>query len=116
MSCLFESLSPHLHASAPVIRSAICDHLESNRTILEGVDTHSLIEDEHTDYVSWMRDHSTWGGAIEIKVACDIWNVVIRVHNVRDHPVQTIQFAPSRMVGECRIIDLHWNGWHYFLR
>jgi hypothetical protein len=116
MSCLFESLSAHLPVDARAIRRAICDYLESNRPILEGVDTHSLLEEEHADYVRWMRDHSTWGGAIEIKAACDIWDLVIRVHNERDATDRPIQFVPSsrRAVDECRAIDLHWNGGHYY--
>ena len=119
MSCLFDSLSVHLHAPSCEIRRAICDYLDSNRTILEGVDTRSLIEQEHSDYVSWMRRDSTWGGAIEIKAACDIWNVVIRVHNVRDGSVVAMQFVPSQMpatmVDALRTIDLQWNGGHYYV-
>ena len=118
MSCLFDSLSVYLRLAPLQVRNIICDYLESNRTILEGVDTHSMIEQEHPEYVTWMRNNATWGGAIEIKAACDIWNVVITVHSICDDHSRGIQFVPSRTTddfSDCGRIVLQWNGSHYYI-
>lgn len=106
----------HFQDSSFEIRRKICDYLESNSTILDGLDTHSMLEQEHVGYISWMRNHTTWGGAIEIKAACDIWNVAIRVHNAKDCGV--ILFTPKtydHSATNARTIDLHWNGAHYYV-
>ena len=92
MSCLFDSLSVYLPHSASEIRRKICDYLEDNNTILDGLDTRSILEQEHAGYVPWMRDQSTWGGAIEIKAACDIWNVAIQVHNTQETNAGVVRY------------------------
>ena len=117
MSCLFDSLSVYLPYSASEIRRKICDYLEENNTIVEGLDTHSILEQEHAGYVPWMRDQSTWGGAIEIKAACDIWNVAIQVHNAQEVNSGVVRFTPKtdgHSTTDVRTLDLHWNGAHYW--
>ncbi len=117
MSCLFDSLSVYLPYSASEIRRKICDYLEENNTIVEGLDTHSILEQEHAGYVPWMRDQSTWGGAIEIKAACDIWNVAIQVHNAQGLNSGVVRFTPNtdgHSTTDVRTLDLHWNGAHYW--
>jgi len=114
MSCLFESLSTSLHVDAHAIRTMICDYLASNQTLLEGVDTTSLFEQDRAGYVDWMRRSDTWGGAIEIKAACEIWNACVHVHNVRDADRSTIVFRPDTRCDPSQRIDLYWTGSHYY--
>jgi hypothetical protein len=55
---------------------------------------------------------STWGGAIEIQVACNIWNVKINVHNYRDRNGKVIEFIPLNNDFK-NVINIYWNGGHY---
>ena len=59
-----------------------------------------------------MRSMSTWGGAIEIQCACNIWNLSINVKNFRDQNNRTIEFIPLSSNSE-KTINIYWTGGHY---
>ena len=59
-----------------------------------------------------MRSASTWGGAIEIQAACNIWNLRINVSNYRDQNHKIIEFIPVKETYE-RTIDIYWTGGHF---
>ena len=83
MSCLFDSLSYHLNIkNSKKVRTMICNHLESNKELIEGLDTKDILEIDRPNYVEEMNSDNTWGGAIEIKSACDIWSLKIIVNHV----------------------------------
>lgn len=114
MSCLFNSISYFLDKDSNTIRQTICDYLESNKPIMEGIETKQiLLMLEGDDYINHMRVTSTWGGAIEIQAACNIWNMDINVINIRDNTIKKIiEFKP--VCGESlRHISITWNGGHY---
>ena len=119
MSCLFNSLSYFIDMSSMRIRQRICDYLQDAKTLLPGIDTRTLLELEAVDaesYIRHMRLASTWGGAIEIRAACDIWNFDITVMNERDRTRPTrIEFVSVNADnGEpARKISLCWTGGHY---
>ena len=97
MSCLFNSLSYFIKEDSYVIRNKICDYLEQNNKIIDGLETQFIINLDSNNYVENMRNQSTWGGAIEIQVACNIWSLRIIVHNYRDKDTTTnnkIEFIP----------------------
>jgi hypothetical protein len=88
MSCLFNSMSHFIKEDGCPngIRQRICDYLEKNLPILEGMETCDVLQLEAptaAHYISKMRKSSTWGGAIEIQCACNIWNARIIVHDIR---------------------------------
>ena len=113
MSCLFDSLSKYLDMKSNEIRQLICDYLEKNNSILDGIDTNYLLNMENTNYVLDMRKRYTWGGAIEIKAACNIWGLQIYVHDCKNK--KTIKFMSDH--GYCaQKIKLCWNGTHYKTR
>ena len=62
-----------------------------------------------------MRNTSTWGGAIEIQAACNLYNVIIIVRNYRDHNGKNIEFLPISYdsVKDIQKIELEWSGGHY---
>ena len=103
MSCLFNSLSHFIAQTEPqAIRHRICDYLQSNSPIIDGMATHDVLQldsgSSPEQYIGAMRRPCTWGGAIEIQAACNIWNARILVHDIRmgrgqDH-VKTIEFLP----------------------
>ena len=75
MSCLFNSLSRFIPESSADIRQKICDYLEANNKIMDGVETKDILNMDSNNYIQAMRNTSTWGGAIEIQAACNIWNL-----------------------------------------
>ena len=116
MSCLFDSLSFFLKISSDNIRSKICDYLERNNILIEGIDTKDILLEESSNYIKNMRKSSTWGGAIEIKAAVNIWNLYIKVKNIRDkkESITDIKFIPTNGIdSQTKKIKITWNGFHY---
>jgi hypothetical protein len=115
MSCLFNSLSYFIHEDSYKIRQIICDYLQENKPIIDGLQTVEVLKLENNDaniYISNMRLPSVWGGAIEIQAACNIWNIRINVFNYRDAENKIIEFIPLHGIIE-NSINIYWNGGHY---
>jgi hypothetical protein len=115
MSCLFNSLSYFINEPSCQIRQKICDYLQSNLPIMDGIETSVVLELEQnssSNYINSMRSTSTWGGAIEIQVACNIWKICVNVRNDRDRSEKKIQFIPITNQYD-RTIDIYWTGGHY---
>jgi len=121
MSCLFNSLSRFIvpQTDPQAIRQRICDYLQANSPIIDGMATHDVLQlDSSTPsdhYISAMRSPSTWGGAIEIQAACNIWNARIVVHDVRrqEQEQKSIEFLPVATNATDKTFQLEWSGGHY---
>ena len=139
MSCLFNSMSYFIKEDwGPTgIRQRICDYLEKNLPILEGMETHDVLQLEAptaAHYISKMRKSSTWGGAIEIQCACNIWNARIIVHDIRrnnknnnnnnnnnnnsnsnNNKIEFLPFKSDNDNTQHPSLELHleWSGGHY---
>ena len=119
MSCLFNSLSHFIPQTDPqAIRARICDYLQANSPIIDGMSTHDVLQLDSSNssdqYIGAMRTLTTWGGAIEIQAACNIWNARIVVHDVRqDHGQKSIDFLPVSTVAADKTFELEWSGGHY---
>jgi len=112
MSCLFNSMSHFFPENSYDIRQKICNYLQNDGVIIEGLDTSLILSFERNNYIQCMRNTSTWGGAIEIQAACNIWNTKIVVHNIRDRNGSKIIFVPvSNNCDKC--INITWSGGHY---
>ena len=101
MSCLFDSLSYYIDASPDQLRQYIADYLEDNGDVIDGMDTRDVLamDPDHgggdaAAYIRKMRRSSTWGGAVEIQSASNIFKLIIRVHNIRDGRGEVIEFLP----------------------
>jgi len=94
------------------MRQIICDHLETNPT-LNGELADDIVNWEAKmtliDYVTNMRQSSTWGGAIEIKCYADIFQTSVAVHMPRGDKI--VHFLPS--ITPLKYIEIFWNGSHY---
>uniref|UniRef100_A0A6C0DR18 OTU domain-containing protein n=1 Tax=viral metagenome TaxID=1070528 RepID=A0A6C0DR18_9ZZZZ len=112
MACLFNSLSFFLKIDSYTLRQEICNYLEQNKPIIEGLETRDILEMDGTNYIPNMRGHHTWGGAIEIQAACNIWNMKINVKCRRGNENSTIEFLPVTGVPD-KEISLEWTGGHY---
>ena len=115
MSCLFNSMSYFIPMSSDKIRSEICGYLAENRPLVDGIETRKILEmDGGNNYINKMRSPSTWGGAIEIQAACNLWELRIIVRNIcrRYQKQNNIEFLPvSSSVKQT--IELEWSGGHY---
>ena len=112
MSCLFDSLSYFFKMNGYDIRQKICNYLESNNKIIDGLDTNFILSLDNNNYIKRMRMNETWGGGIEIQAACNIWNVKIIIYNKRNGENSIIEFVPINNTFS-NIIKLSWNGNHY---
>uniref|UniRef100_A0A6C0ER16 ubiquitinyl hydrolase 1 n=1 Tax=viral metagenome TaxID=1070528 RepID=A0A6C0ER16_9ZZZZ len=112
MSCLFNSLSYFINETGYTIRQKICDYLQTNGKIMDGLDTNYILNMENQNYISNMRNTSSWGGAIEIQCACNIWSLRIIVKDIRTFDKKEIEFIPINGSME-RTIKIEWSGGHY---
>jgi len=112
MSCLFNSLSYFIPETSLSIRQRICDYLQDNKPIIDGLETNFIMNLENPKYIQDMRLTSTWGGAIEIQCACNIWNLRIIVRNDRDGGKTKIEFIPLSGTYN-KTIEVYWTGGHY---
>jgi len=118
MSCLFNSLSHFIPQTDPqAIRQRICDYLQADLPIIGGMATHDVLQldsnSSSDQYISAMRASSTWGGAIEIQAACNIWNARIVVHDIRAGHGKFIEFLPVSAISFDKVFTLEWSGGHY---
>lgn len=117
MSCLFRSLSAFVHSvNEDELRQIICNYLEKNPNIMDDLSLKDILHIdgmETADYVRSMRHNSTWGGAIEIKAFCEIYQVgvVVRVRQTQ----KDVVFKPSSMRDATCInaVMIEWMGNHY---
>ena len=115
MSCLFNSLNHFIREGSYEIRQKICNYLQENRQIIDGLSTNYILELDNCSaeqYISNMRLMSSWGGAIEIQCACNIWGLQINVKNYRDNNNRIIEFIPLNK-SHNKIINIYWTGGHY---
>ena len=113
MSCLFNSMNYFLPTSSSIeIRNKICDYLQNNNKLIDGIETNEILNMESNNYINTMRSTSTWGGGIEIQAACNIWKWRIIVHNKRDGNNSQIEFLPIESNYDTTI-NLEWTGGHY---
>lgn len=112
MSCLFNSLSHFLQEDSFTIRQKICDYLQNNGKIIEDLETNFILDLENPNYITDMRNMTTWGGAIEIQSACNIWNIRIIVKDIRNQPNKEIEFIPVNADYQ-KTINIEWGGGHY---
>lgn len=117
MSCLFRSLSAFINGvSEDELRQIICNYLEHNPTMMDDLSLRDILHIDGmdtADYVRNMRYSSTWGGALEIKSFCNIYQVgvVVRIHETgRD-----VVFKPMSMENATCLhaVTIEWTGNHY---
>ena len=115
MSCLFNSMNFFLQIPSQTIRNTICDYLEQDKPIIEGIETNQVIKMECVNnYIGNMRKPSTWGGAIEIQAACNIWNMKVIVINIRNRVKDNNEIVFIPLHGKIdKTIKITWSGGHY---
>ena len=111
MSCLFDSLSRFLLINSFQLRQNICNYLQNNPILFDGIKASDWIFWENNtnlyNYVNNMRYPYTWGGAIEIKCFCNIYTVQVNVHFQN----KIISFYPN--ITPNKIININYTGNHF---
>ena len=111
MSCLFNALEKYLKVPSVQIRSTVCNYLEENKVLIEGMETKDVLAAIDDRYVEHMRHETTFGSAIEIAVVCRLWgvNVEVKAENATDTVFMfDIHQNPKQ------VCVLYWNGGHYW--
>jgi hypothetical protein len=120
MSCLFQSLGHLIGCDPNHLRQCLCDYLECNPDIMQGINAEKVIQWESNvnmaEYIQNMRRQATWGGAIEIAAFVDMMKMVVVVSDLRAN--KNITFVPKeRRPRRCpKKFDacfISWNGSHY---
>lgn len=117
MSCLFHSLAHFVGTDANAVRAHVCDYLAANRPLMEDLDTAAVLcldAPSAEAYVVGMRDAGTWGGAVEIQAACNIWSlrIIVAVQIRGSRQGERIEFVPVA-THPTRTVCLRWNGGHF---
>lgn len=115
MSCLFNSLAAFTPGQQPQeIRQKICDYLSGNPSLIDGLHAADVIMIESGQtldvYVQQMRSAATWGGAIEIRAYCNIYQANVRVLVAATG--QWIEFIADSTTAH-PLAKLRWTGGHY---
>ena len=77
---------------------------------MDGLETKTILEmDGGASYIQNMRSTSTWGGAIEIQAACNIWKLKCTVKDIRTSGGKDIEFIPISGPHD-KDIRVTWNG------
>ena len=116
MSCLYNSLARLHHGmNASQLRQTLCDYLLTNPILGSMHAADSIKYDNNNmdislrDYVNRMRNNSEWGGAIEIKAYCDLYNRNVTVRSIPNN--KNIEFISEN---KATVLDkIYWTGNHY---
>jgi hypothetical protein len=117
MSCLFNSLAKTIqNTNGNELRKIITEYLKNNPILYDDENTKlsDLIggESELSKYINNMEKSSTWGGAIEIKAFCDIFNAIVKVKVLSTN--KWIEFIPqNKNIINSPIFTISWNGNHF---
>ena len=117
MSCLFNTLSQFVDLNGKELRHNICNYMKNNPVIIDQIRIEEFVNgndefDDIEEYIKKMQSTSSWGGAIEIKLFCNMYNKSVLVKNTQDG--KTIEFIPKGRVYKKNIIRINWNGSHYW--
>ena len=116
MSCLFNTLSTFVNINLNDLRDNICNYLHSNPHLHEDINANDYINwsgeyGNMDNYINMMKRSSTWGGAIEIKAFCNMYNIEANVANTQTGKI--INFLPNTNTSS-QPITINWNGGHYW--
>ena len=116
MSCLFNSLSYFLeNMNGTQLRKIIVDNMSRNPIIVDpNLHVSDIIKYEFrnmqlSEYIKKMSLSSQWGGAVEIKVFCELFHYKVNVFVIQTK--KTIEFIPENKIK--KEITITWNGSHY---
>jgi hypothetical protein len=116
MSCLFRSLSYFItNVETDELRQIITDYISKDPILIppDGrLSSYLSIDNKNlNDYTKNMRKSETWGGAIEIRAFCELFQIKVFVLVLKDN--KYIEFVPTNFTDNSKYIKISWNGNHY---
>lgn len=113
MSCLFDSLAPAVGLHPWVLRRAIAAYLKTDPKLLEDIKATDIISwtegQDLQSYANRMAQSNTWGGAIEIRAFCELFEMNVIVHVLYtgyQFPVETSKIPR-------KIVHIRYDGIHF---
>ena len=84
MSCLFNSLAPAVGLHPEVLRKALAAYLKTDPQLLDNIKATDIIKwtegKNLNDYAQRMSQPGVWGGAIEIRAFCELFEMDVCIH------------------------------------
>ena len=122
MSCLFDSLASYIeNMDASRIRQLITEYLARDPIVFPDLDAGEgrvsqwlRFEDPQYSlqtYVDAMAQPSTWGGAIEIRAFCELFNARVMVYLYQTQ--HTIEFRPHHVTDDTVSLWIGYTGDHF---
>ena len=114
MSCLFDSLSRFIpNTTSSGLRQKIVEFLNTDPILVDNVRFSSMMEwDSETaqDYIRRMKNENEWGGGVEIRAFCKLYNCRVIVHIA--HTNRVVEFLGD---DEQNLATHHilWTGNHF---
>jgi hypothetical protein len=115
MSCLFDSLSRFINIESvdgTELRRLICDFLQTNPLLIDDMSTENIVKEETNmpleQYINFMRQHQTFGGAIEIRAFTKLFKINVMVKSLPNR--KDIEFIEN---SEYMWAVISWNGGHF---
>nr|QBK87490.1 MAG: OTU-like cysteine protease [Marseillevirus LCMAC201] len=113
MSCLFNSLAPAVNLHPEVLRKAIAAYLKTDPELLDNVKATDVVEwtegSTLEEYADRMSQSGTWGGAIEIKAFCELFDMDVTVHVIYTGKEFTVESSKTPL----RIVHINYTGNHF---
>ena len=113
MSCLFDSLSKSVNLDSKLLRKAIMTYISTNPSLIDGVKASEIIDWEKginlNSYVNKMSRNNEWGGQIEIKAFCDLFNMDVTVHVLYTNK----EFVTNSCNKATHNVHITYNGSHF---
>lgn len=113
MSCLFNSLAPSVSLHPTILRKSIVSYLKTNPKLLDDIKAKDIINwsenKSFENYTNNMLSTDTWGGAIEIKAFCELYNKNVRIYITYTGKSFTINSSKNTS----DTVNIKYNGSHY---
>ena len=113
MSCLFNSLAPAVSLHPEVLRKAIAAYLKTDPKLLDDIKAKDIIEwtegKSLQEYASRMSRPGVWGGAIEIRAFCELFEMDVTVHVLYTDKEFTVETSKQ----PTRVVHISYTGNHF---
>ncbi|KKL65197.1 hypothetical protein LCGC14_2157400 [marine sediment metagenome] len=113
MSCLFNSLAPAVSLHPEVLRKAIAAYLKTDPELLDDIKATDIVAwtEGRTlqEYADRMSQAGVWGGAIEIRAFCELFDMDVVVHVIYTGKEFTVESSKTPR----RIIHISYTGNHF---
>jgi hypothetical protein len=113
MSCLFNSLAPAVSLNSEVLRMAIAAYLKTDPKLLDNINAKDIVAwtegQTLEEYANRMSRSGSWGGAIEIRAFCELFDMNVTVHVLYTGKEFTVETSKNPI----RTVHISYTGNHF---